>query len=152
MSKTLSPLLAYMLEVRILLQRARAEECEGTQETYAWFIEQGYSPDQAASALIFAHKRNQKPEPGPTLNQYAQELFDIGVEETAAKISYDKKMMILRKRLETLQSQCPHQHTSPHQETIPGDYYSRAETVHTITCEDCGKELGTRTEVHNYYG
>lgn len=152
MSKTLSPLLAYMLEVKIILQREKAVECVGAQEAYIWFMDQGYSPDQAASALIFAHKREQTPELGPPLNQYAQELFDIGVDETTAKMAYDKKMLDAQKRLIALQNRCPHDHTSSDRRYIPGDYYNRAETIHILTCDDCGKELSRETEVHSYYG
>lgn len=47
---------------------------------------------------------------------------------------------------------CTHEKTRTESRYFSGGYYDRARTEHTKICETCGKTVGAKTEMHNYYG
>lgn len=143
-------LLQYRTEVEAQLQHQGSTSTGIDQDDYIWFMQQGYSPEEAAASIAFY---NRPAGDGlVVMNQYAQARYDIEVDINAAKIMYQNRLDELSKQLVSLQQRCPHENQREDSEHYPGDYYDRASTTYITVCEDCGRELNGYTKQHNYYG
>lgn len=82
-------------------------------------------------------------------------MTDEDEEFQALKEKIAKKCRLIQKHKEELNKlygACTHKETKLREYYFEGSYFDKAHTEITRTCEVCGKNLGTETKEHSWYG